>query len=246
MNDWNEIRQWRKAQRAGLIAWRLAVPQDERRRWGESITRFLLDGFPLLQWMTVAFYWPIQGEFDARFAIRELRKHGARAALPVVVEKKQPLQFREWWPGVWATKGVFDLPVPEGTAVLRPQAALIPPVGFDRQGYRLGYGGGYFDRTLAALVPQPLKICVGFELSRIATIHPQPHDVPMDFIVTEAGIHCVRNGVLERVDDPGEVAELAGKIILERDPASGAGAKDPDSGAQYASPACYAHEIKEK
>ena len=247
MDSWNDIKQWRKEQRAGLLAWRLAAPQDDRRRWGESITRLLLEGFPLLQWMTVSFYWPIQGEFDARFAVREFRKHGARTALPVVVEKGKPLEFREWWPGVWATKGVFDLPVPEGTAVLRPQAALMPPVGFDRQGYRLGYGGGYFDRTLAALDPQPLKIGVGFELSRIATIHPQPHDVPMDFVVTEAGIHCVRNGGLERVADPGEVAELAGQIVLERDRASRTDGQDADTGPQqYASPACYAHEFQRK
>jgi 5,10-methenyltetrahydrofolate synthetase len=241
MDTWNDIKRWRKEQRAGLLAWRRAAPQDERRRWSES------EGFPLLQWMTVSFYWPIQGEFDARFAVRELRKHGARTALPVVVEKGKPLEFREWWPGVRATKGVFDLPVPEGTTVLRPQASLIPPLGFDRRGYRLGYGGGYFDRTLAALDPQPLKIGVGFELSRIATIHPQPHDVPMDFIVTEAGIHCVRNGVLGRLDDPAEAAELAGEIIYERDRASGRGAGNgADSGDGYASPACFAHEIGRK
>ncbi len=65
---------------------------------------------------------------------------------------------------------------------------LIPLVGFDAQGYRLGYGGGYFDRTLAALSPRPRTIGVGFELGRLATIDPQPHDIPFDIIVTEAGI----------------------------------------------------------
>jgi 5,10-methenyltetrahydrofolate synthetase len=244
MDTWDDIKQWRKAERAQLLARRSAAPADEHRRWSEAITQSLVEGFPILQWMTVGFYWPIQGEFDPRFAIREFRKHGARAALPVVVQKAAPLQFREWWPGVPATKGVFDLPVPEGTAVLRPQAALIPPVGFDRQGYRLGYGGGYFDRTLAALVPQPLKIGVGFELSRIPTIYPQPHDVPMDFVVTEAGIHHVRPDGLAHIDDPRAVVELAERLILERDRASG---DDTHSGAQgYASPACYAHELDRK
>lgn len=85
--------------------------------------------------------------------------------------------------------GVFDLPVPIEGEVVVPDAVLVPPVGFDRLGYRLGYGGGYFDRTLAALSPRPIAIALAREVSRIETIHPQPHDVPMDFIVTETGIH---------------------------------------------------------
>jgi 5,10-methenyltetrahydrofolate synthetase len=69
-----------------------------------------------------------------------------------------------------------------------PQAVLAPLVGFDRQCYRLGYGGGYFDRTLAALAPRPLAIGVGFEMSQMETIFPQSFDIPMDLIVTEARI----------------------------------------------------------
>src|SRR6185503_2658970 len=244
MQTWDEIRQWRKAQRAELIARRTAAPAEERRRWGDAITRTLVEEFPILQWMTVGFYWPIQGEFDPRFAIREFRRHGAKAALPVVVQKSAPLQFREWWPGVAVTSGVFGLPVPEGSAPLRPQAVLVPPVGFDRQGYRLGYGGGYFDRTLAAAAPQPLKIGVGYELSRMATIHPQPHDVPMDFVVTEAGIHRAAAGGLERITEPGEAAELAEEIMREREQACGGG--EASGAPDYASPACYLHELDRK
>ena len=240
MQTWDEIKQWRKTQRAELLARRTAVPLEERRRWSDEITRLLVAEFPILQWMTVGFYWPIQGEFDPRFAIREFRKHGAKAALPVVVRKGAPLEFREWWPGVQVTSGVFGLPVPEGSATLRPQAVLIPPVGFDRQGYRLGYGGGYFDRTLAALVPQPLKIGVGYELSRMASIHPQPHDVPMDFVVTEAGIHRAGRDGLERIAEPGEAAELAEEILRERERACG------ESEREYASPVCYANEFERK
>ena len=216
----DDIKQWRKVQRAELLARRRAVTRAQHRQWNASITQLLTEGFPILQVMAVSFYWPFQGEFDPRFAIRQLRTRGATAALPVVVQKGTPLQFREWWPGAPVTKGVFDLPVPDGTAVVRPQALLIPPVGFDAEGYRLGYGGGYFDRTLALMRPQPLKIGVAFELSRIATTHPQPHDVPMDFIVTEAGIHHVNKNGLECIRDPREVVELAGRIILDRDRAA--------------------------
>ncbi len=184
-----EITHWRRKQRAALLAQRMAVPADQRRQWGRAITKLLLGRFPVLKQSVVGFYWPFKGEFDPRFAIHELRNAGARVALPVVLQKNAPLEFRAWWPGVSTRKGVFDLPVPDGTDLLRPTALLIPPVGFDALGYRLGYGGGYFDRTLAVMQPAPLKIAVGFELSRIATIRPQPHDIAMDFVVTEAGVY---------------------------------------------------------
>ena len=244
VNTWQEIKQWRKVEREALLGRRAAVPLEERRRWSDAITQSLVAGFPLLQWMRVSFYWPIRAEFDPRFAIHEFRRHGARAALPVVVAKNAPLEFREWWPGVAASKGVFGLPVPEGSAVLRPQAALVPPVGFDAQGYRLGYGGGYFDRTLAALTPRPLAIAVAFELSRIPTIYPQPHDVPMDFVVTEAGIHAAVSGKLERLADPRDAAELAAQIVSEREGAASGQRTDQAGAREYASPVCYANELE--
>ena len=111
--------------------------------------------------------------------------------------------------------GALGIPVPEGTRVLVPDALLIPPVGFGEKGGRLGYGGGYFDRTLASLSPQPLKIGVAFEVSRMPTIFPQPHDVLMDFIITEAGIHAVGLDGL-RVIDPAECARMEARIIQER------------------------------
>lgn len=191
---------FRKEARAALLARRDAIPLAERRRDDARITEHLLAGFPQLAGMTVGFYWPMKGEFDPRVAILRLREKGARAALPVVVQKGAPLEFREWWPGIETDPGVFGLPVPRGAPVLRPDACLIPPVGFDSRGYRLGYGGGYFDRTLAALSPQPLKIAVARESSRIPTIHPQPWDIPMDFVVTEAGIERVGAHGLEPVE----------------------------------------------
>ena len=179
---------WRREQRQQLLAQRMAMPPDERRSHNATITALLLQSFPIRPGTVVGLYWPFKGEFDPRFAIRAWRAAGARTALPVVVQKNAPLKFREWWPGVPTRKGVYDLPVPIDTPALQPEVLLIPPIGFDAQCYRLGYGGGYFDRTLAAMHPAPLRIGVAFELSRIATIHPQPHDIPMDVIVTEAGL----------------------------------------------------------
>ncbi|MDE2344216.1 MAG: 5-formyltetrahydrofolate cyclo-ligase [Betaproteobacteria bacterium] len=236
-----EVAPWRKAKRAELLEQRRGVDPGVRHGWNERITALLVEGFPLLRGMAVSFYWPFQGEFDPRFAIHHWRQQGAVAALPVVVEKGTPLQFREWWPGVATEKGVFDLPVPQGTAVLTPQASLIPPIGFDGHGYRLGYGGGYFDRTLAQLGPQPLKIAVAFELSRIDSIRPQPHDIPMDFVVTEAGIQAVTGEGLVRIADPAEAGERARRILQERrEQAAGLGDEEPLDVRPYASPPCYA------
>ena len=213
-----ELKQWRKATRNELLARRAAVPVPLHRERNEIMTTRLVSGFPMLSRMIVSFYWPFQGEFDPRFAIRPFREGGATAALPVVVEKRAPLQFREWWPGVATTKGVFDLPVPEGTRVVVPEALLIPPVGFDARGYRLGYGGGYFDHTLAMITPQPLKIGVAFELSRLETIYPQPYDIPLDFIVTERCIYHNAQGGLEPLATAGRAAELAAQLLASRHP----------------------------
>jgi 5,10-methenyltetrahydrofolate synthetase len=185
---------------------RCAVPAPLRRQWNEAITQQLQTRLAALQGMVVGGYWPFRGEFDPRFVLRHLRRGDARTALPVVLARNAPLQFRAWWPGAPMRKAALGLPVPEGTEVLAPQALLIPPLGFDARGYRLGYGGGYFDRTLAALPDQPLKIGVAFELSRMATIRPQWHDIAMDFIVSELGLYRVTPHGLARVDDAWRLA----------------------------------------
>jgi 5,10-methenyltetrahydrofolate synthetase len=94
-------------------------------------------------------------------------------------------------------RGVYDIPYPDEGPEVRPATVLLPMNGFDAGGYRLGYGGGYFDRTLAALDDRPRVIGVTYELARLPTIHPQPWDIPMDYVVTEAGVYTRRNGHLE-------------------------------------------------
>jgi len=200
MNDRSEIAAWRKRARGELIDARLAIPDEERREFTATIAR-LLEAMFAPPWRgTTAFCWPYQGEVDVRVALRALREQGATAALPVVTGKGSPLQFRLWRPGVAMVEGRLGIPAPRDTAFVVPDAALVPLVGFDGQGYRLGYGGGYFDRTLAAPGRKPLAVGVGFEAARLPTIHPQPHDIPMDFIVTEAGIRRVEDGELRALD----------------------------------------------
>ncbi len=207
---------WRALARADLLARRTALPAEDRRRMDARVTELLEFGFGALRGLVVGTYWPMKGEFDPRVAVKRLRDRGARAALPVVVQKAAPLQFREWWPGLETRPGVFGLPVPQGSPVVVPDALLIPPVGIDAMGYRLGYGGGYFDRTLAALSPQPLKVAVAREASRMDTIHPQPHDIPMDFVVTEAGVHEVTATGLRLVERLADVDRLVTRLLEQR------------------------------
>jgi 5,10-methenyltetrahydrofolate synthetase len=136
-------------------------------------------------------YWPIRGELDLRDYARRHVETGGTAVLPVVVAKGSPVEFWQWQPGASLRRGFWNIPVPVERRVAVPDVLLIPLVGYDAAGYRLGYGGGYYDRTLAALTPRPLCIGVGYDDSALATIHPQPHDIPMDWIVTERRVRRI-------------------------------------------------------
>jgi 5-formyltetrahydrofolate cyclo-ligase len=240
MQEWNDIRAWRKAQRGELVARRAALGREQRHQWNEQITELLWHGFPVTAGMVVGFCWPFKGEFDPRFVIRRWREQGVTAALPEVVAKGQPLQFRKWWPGAPMTPGVYDIPVPAGTDILLPDVAIVPMNGFDESGYRLGYGGGYFDRTLAAFERRTLAIGVSFEMLRLPTIFPQSHDIPMDFVVTEAAVYASEGGMLAALDAEHSRHRAAGILQARRLPRCAA-VEAPGDG--FSSPPCYAGEF---
>src|SRR5271166_534186 len=171
-----ELRDWRRSERQRLLAMRTVVPQQQRRVWGREIENRLRALLSERPGIILGVYWPFQAEFDPRPLIDWLIAAGSAVALPAVVDKKGPLEYRAWRPGEKLVDGVWDIPVPERRQIVVPQAVLAPLVGFDRDCYRLGYGGGYFDRTLAALVPRPLAIGVDFEMSQLETIYPQDFD----------------------------------------------------------------------
>jgi 5-formyltetrahydrofolate cyclo-ligase len=236
---WQDINAWRKARRAELIARRASVPGEERRRWNDAITRSLEAGIPVPAGAVVAFCWPFKGEFDARYAVRHWRERGAVAALPEVTGKGQPLQFRKWWPGAPMRRGVYDIPFPADTEVVVPDIAIVPMNGYDELGYRLGYGGGYFDRTLAKWRGGIVAIGVSYEALRLPTIYAQPHDIPMDLVVTEAGLHRAVAGKLQRLEEC-----EAGLCVRELMSARRLPRAAPIAAADgYASPPCYAGEF---
>lgn len=191
-----DVARWRKAERTRLRSMRLALSVAERKQIDRALAghlrQVLKNRFSGAQGMVFSAYWPIKGEPDLRKVMAELHDSGVIVALPLVETKAAPLTFRRWTPETRMVRGDWNIPVPPPDApVVTPDIALAPLVGWTVEGYRLGYGGGYFDRTLAALNRKPFVIGIGFEAAQLATIYPQPHDVPLDLILTENGL---RNG----------------------------------------------------
>jgi 5-formyltetrahydrofolate cyclo-ligase len=210
-----EVYGWRKQERQRLLQAREALSAEQLAEYRSRIDFHLQRAFPELVHGVVAFCWPYRGEYDARHLAAQVRRLGGTTVLPVVVAPKQPLVFREWHPGVALKKGPLDIPFPEHTPELIPDHVLLPVLGWDAGGFRLGYGGGFFDRTLAALPDRPLVIGTGYELQYLDTIYPQTHDIPADFVVTERGVYR---------------REASGLRFL-------------DEGTSLSSPVCYAGEL---
>lgn len=179
----------RHALRQELLARRATLPGR-----AEADARLAAALAALLDRLTfhcLGFYWPIRHEFDARavvagwLAASPLRT----AALPSVSRPGAPLDFHRWEPGAPMGEGRYGIPVPADAPAATPDALLIPCVGFSAGKFRLGYGGGFYDRTLAALAQgpaRPLAIGIGYEACRVA-LAAEPHDVPMDWVVTDGG-----------------------------------------------------------
>ena len=181
---------WRRQLRTDLIARRQTVSPDLRRHAAEvigdrltSLRATLGRAGVGLRW---GFYWPIRREINLLAWARALARSGdVTLCLPVVVQPGSPLEYWRWTPEAAMRSGFWNIPVPSERCVVVPDVVLAPLVGFDAARYRLGYGGGYFDRTLAAARPRPIAIGVGYDFAALDTIRPQPHDIPMDAVLTE-------------------------------------------------------------
>lgn len=186
--DSSENGLFRQKLRNEMLARRVALGADEHARLSAAVRTRLDEAFPALAEHVVGFCWPVQNEPDLLPLIAELIARGGRVALPVVVRPGVPLAFREWWPEQPLTPDRYGIPTPTDGDFLQPQVLLLPVNAFDAQHYRIGYGGGFFDRTLASLSPRPLAIGVGFEFQRVDTIRPEAHDLPLDAVVTESSV----------------------------------------------------------
>ena len=181
-----DVARWRKAERKRLLEARRALAPEYRAEQARKIARGLdsVLADSRIAVPAVSVYWPIAAEPDLRPWMEALHRAGVTVALPVTLALGQVLTFREWHPGATMSRGLWNLPYPADGRLVIPNVTIAPLVGFDRQCYRLGFGGGFFDRTLAALRPKPLAVGIGYPAAAIPTIFPQAHDIRMDWIVT--------------------------------------------------------------
>jgi 5,10-methenyltetrahydrofolate synthetase len=181
---WRDVERWRKAERERLLKQRGRLSTAAK-------ARELADICGQLDWLLanseisiLGVYWPIHGEPDLRAWMRRQSNRGLVIALPVIRERNRPLHYSRWQPGCAMRRGHWGIAEPQRDDWLEPQMVLAPLVGVDGNRHRLGYGGGYFDRSLAVAQPRRQAAGIGYRCSRIDTIYPQPHDIEMDFVIT--------------------------------------------------------------
>lgn len=174
----------KKLQRARLIETRNTLAN--RGLLEDALQRRLADWLQQTDIQVLGFYFPVRGEPDLRVVIAQWVALDSRrvAALPVIVG--EVLEYHAWTADAPMQAGSFCIPVPAQSNPVQPQCLLIPCVGFDKKRFRLGYGGGYYDRALATLIPRPLAVGIAFEAAKVESIDPQPHDAQLDVVITNA------------------------------------------------------------
>ncbi len=135
-------------------------------------------------------YWPIKGEFDALPALFRWSEAeaGRRIGLPVADKTTKQLRFHVWYPGCEMEDDAYGIPKPKDTAVFEPALLLVPCVGYGPRGLRLGYGGGFYDRSLATLQPRPFTVGLAYTHGHVPWLEAEAHDMPLDAILTEDGV----------------------------------------------------------
>lgn len=170
--------------RRTLLAERQTIALEVRNQWDAEISARLLDWWTVHKVETLGVYWPVRGEPDLRVAYAQLAARGVQLALPVVVGRDQPLRFAAWTPGDALVKDALGVSIPAAASEgLEPAAVLVPCVGFNARKFRLGYGGGFYDRTLA-LEPRPIAVGIAYRCA-LVEFDSDPHDIALDQIITE-------------------------------------------------------------
>jgi len=178
-----ELRKQAKAHRAAAAA---ANPDA-----GEALVEGVLALVADRPGATVSAYWPMGDEIDPRPAIAALHERGHTLGLPVMQGADTPLLFRQWWPDAPMADGGFGTRIPTHDApAVTPEVLLVPMLAFDDAGYRLGYGGGFYDRTLDKLRgenPATLAVGLAYSAQGVEDLPRGPYDQPLDAILTERG-----------------------------------------------------------
>ena len=181
----------RDALRKKLVKARLAL--------GDRLERAVQLQSTLRVWLvgrrenSIGAYWPIKGEFDplpALYRWAEGAPEGItrRIGLPVADRQTGSLRFHVWYPGCPMELDAYDIPKPKDTEEFSPEILVVPCLGFGPGGVRLGYGGGFFDRTLASLTPRPVTVGVSYTHGFLPLLRSGPNDVELDAMLTEDGV----------------------------------------------------------
>lgn len=184
----------KKLLRKQLVEQRLNLPDRAQRVASlQQVMRIWLLGRPDT---VIGAYWPIKGEFDPLPALHRWKEDGELIerpqrriiGLPVVDKVHKTLSFHAWYPGCPMEEDAYGIPKPKGTEVIQPSLLFVACVGYAAGGYRLGYGGGFYDRTLAAMTPRPCSVGLGFGTDFLPDFEPEEHDFPMDAILNDHGV----------------------------------------------------------
>ena len=192
--DNSEQAQVKKALRSALIAQRSQLPDRlEREDLLQRAMRIWLVGRTDI---VIGAYWPIKGEFDPLPALHRWKEDGElleqpeprRIGLPVVNKETRSMSFHAWYPGCPMEEDAYGIPKPKDTEIIFPTLLFVPCVGYGPGGFRLGYGGGFYDRTLASLQPKPFTVGLGFTHGFLPDLMPESHDMPLDAILNDNGV----------------------------------------------------------
>ena len=202
--------------RKALVQSRLDMPDRlARADMLQRVMRIWLVGSPH---QVIGAYWPIKGEFDplpalyrwqedavlspdfqentplaqegrAQLATESIAGRSPRKiGLPVVNKLHKTLTFHAWYPGCLMEEDAYGIPKPKDTELIVPTLLFVPCVGYGPGGYRLGYGGGFYDRTLATLSPRPVTVGLGYSHGWLPDMEPEPHDIPLDVVLNDKGV----------------------------------------------------------
>jgi 5-formyltetrahydrofolate cyclo-ligase len=174
--------------RGAMLAWRGGLSEEERRAAAMGLVEIWRYEQPVEPPAIVSGFWPMAEEIDIRPLMIALINQGCQLALPVVVAKKQPLVFRAWRPGDPLEAGAFGTLQPTARrAVVEPEVLIVRLLAVDEEGWRLGYGGGFYDRTLEALRARKrvAAIGVGFNEQVVPEVPHDPNDQRLDWLLTD-------------------------------------------------------------